>query len=88
MAGGDVRYVRDRRLHYAHNDRGLHEHTVAAAEDVPEGKVTLRDEVESIASSGSEVGRAGPGPAPPPSADWWAGPSSRRLCRSCSAPRG
>lgn len=46
VTGGYAFYAKDKKLHYVHNYLGNHQYTVSSAEEMPEGKATLRYEFE------------------------------------------
>ncbi|MFE1439710.1 arylsulfatase [Streptomyces sp. NPDC058739] len=62
-AGGWSFYVKDNRLHYAHNYVHRTLHHVASGESVPEGRHTLRFEFEPSGSPDIAAGKGSPGRA-------------------------
>ncbi|MFF4584383.1 arylsulfatase [Streptomyces sp. NPDC001388] len=62
-AGGWSFYVKDNRLHYAHNYVHRTLHHVASGESVPEGRHTLRFEFEPTGSPDIAAGKGSPGRA-------------------------
>jgi arylsulfatase A-like enzyme len=61
VAGGYTLYVKDNRLHYIHNYIGLKEQKVTSAQDVPEGRCTLRYEFEPTGKPDIANGKGSPG---------------------------
>jgi arylsulfatase len=54
-------FVKDGRLHYAHNYIGLEEHTVVSSKKLPKGRVELRYEFERTGPPDLATGRGSPG---------------------------
>jgi arylsulfatase A-like enzyme len=61
--GGYSFFIKDKKLHYAHNYVGAEEHGVVSTEDVPEGRVQLRFEFEPTGEPDIAKGKGTPGRA-------------------------
>jgi arylsulfatase A-like enzyme len=61
--GGYSLFIKDKKLHYAHNYVGAEEYDVASTEDVPEGRVQLRFEFEPTGKPDLAKGKGTPGRA-------------------------
>ncbi|HEX2488313.1 MAG TPA: arylsulfatase [Blastocatellia bacterium] len=61
--GGYSLFIKDKKLHYAHNYVGAEEFDVASTEDVPEGKAQLRFEFEPTGKPDLAKGKGAPGRA-------------------------
>jgi arylsulfatase A-like enzyme len=61
--GGYSFFIKDKKLHYAHNYVGADEYDVVSTEEVPEGRVQLRFEFEPTGKPDLAKGRGTPGRA-------------------------
>jgi arylsulfatase A-like enzyme len=61
--GGYSFFIKDKKLHYAHNYVGADEYDVASTEEVPEGGVQLRFEFEPTGKPDLAKGKGAPGRA-------------------------
>jgi arylsulfatase A-like enzyme len=61
--GGYVLFIKDKKLHYAHNYVGADEYGVVSTEEVPEGRVQLRFEFEPTGKPDLAKGKGTPGRA-------------------------
>jgi arylsulfatase A-like enzyme len=61
--GGYSLFIKDKKLHYAHNYVGADEYSVASTEEVPDGRVQLRFEFEPTGKPDLAKGKGTPGRA-------------------------